>query len=140
MDYGDPSRPERLRAAGAGQRALVLAVDDVEAPVRAAATVRHHFPRLPVYARARNRHHAHRLMEFGARVIVRETFDSSHDEQALIQSTREAAAKLEALFALDESVRRRGATARRPEDQARARARARHAVGADGVAAVSRGG
>ena len=78
--YGDPSRLEVLRAAGAEHaRALVLALDDVEASVRAATTARHHYPKLAVYARARNRQHAHRLMELGVRVIVRETFDSSLD-------------------------------------------------------------
>ena len=76
--YGDPSRPDVLRAAGAaGARAFVLAIDDVETSVRVAQTVRRAYPQLPVYARARNRQHAHRLMDLGARVIVRETFDSS---------------------------------------------------------------
>ncbi len=76
--YGDPSRIELLRAAGADRaRALVLALDDVEASVRAAESIRRHYPGLPIYARARNRQHAHRLMDIGVRVIVRETFDSS---------------------------------------------------------------
>ncbi|MDZ7747726.1 MAG: NAD-binding protein [Halofilum sp. (in: g-proteobacteria)] len=76
--YGDPSRLDVLRAAGAGRHgAFVLAIDDVETSVRVAQAVRHAYPQLPVYARARNRQHAHRLMDLGARVIVRETFDSS---------------------------------------------------------------
>jgi len=146
--YGDPARLDLLRAAGTDRaRAFVLAIDDVESSVRVAETVRGHFPHLPVYARARNRQHAHRLMDLGARVIVRETFESSlnlseqlliglgwkvadareaavrfrehderllarqyavrHDEQAVIQSARDAAAELEGIFEADE-LRRRG--------------------------------
>ena len=76
--YGDASRLDLLRAAGAETaRAFVLAIDDVEASLRTAAIVRQHFPNLPVYARARNRQHVYRLMDLGARVIQRDTFLSS---------------------------------------------------------------
>lgn len=76
--YGDASRLELLRAAKAGEaRFLVIAVDDMEASVRAAELARKHFPNLVVLARARNRRHAHLLMELGVKTIVRETFYSS---------------------------------------------------------------
>ena len=83
--YGDASKPELLRAAGAADaRIFVLAIDNVEASVRAAKVVRHNFPNLTVYARARNRYHAHLLMELGITHIVRETLLSSFELTAQI--------------------------------------------------------
>jgi glutathione-regulated potassium-efflux system protein KefB len=78
--YGDASRPDILEAADAHQaRALVLAIDDVEASMRTAELVRAKYPKLPIYARARNRNHAHRLLDLGVAHIQRETFLSSLD-------------------------------------------------------------
>ncbi len=78
--YGDASRLELLEAAGAAEaEVLVLAMDDIEASVRAAELVKRHFPRLKIFARARNRQHALRLMEIGVRYLMRETFLSSLD-------------------------------------------------------------
>jgi len=57
--YGDASRIDILRAAGADKaQILVLAIDDVEASLRTAENTRRHFPKLKIYARARNRFHA----------------------------------------------------------------------------------
>ncbi len=76
--YGDAARLELLRAAGADQAEIfVLAIDDVDASVRVAELLRDHFPHLKVFARARNRQHAFRLMEFGVRYLIRETYVSS---------------------------------------------------------------
>ncbi len=76
--YGDASRPDILHAAQADKaRAFVLAIDDVEASLRTAATVRREFPDLPIYARARNRQHVYKLMDLGIEVIERETFRSA---------------------------------------------------------------
>jgi glutathione-regulated potassium-efflux system ancillary protein KefC/glutathione-regulated potassium-efflux system protein KefB len=76
--YGDASRLDLLRAAGAATaRVLVLALDDVEASVRTAVLAREQFPNLKVFARARNRQHAFALMDAGVKVIVRETYSSS---------------------------------------------------------------
>jgi glutathione-regulated potassium-efflux system ancillary protein KefC/glutathione-regulated potassium-efflux system protein KefB len=76
--YGDASRLDLLRAAGAAAaRILVLALDDVEASVRTAVLVREQFPNLKVFARARNRQHAFSLMDAGVSVVVRETYVSS---------------------------------------------------------------
>ncbi|MBL8658332.1 MAG: cation:proton antiporter [Rhodospirillales bacterium] len=78
--YGDASRIDLLRAAKADQAAaLVLAIDEPDASVRTAETVRENFPKLPIYARARNRNHAYRLMDAGVKVVWRETFLSSID-------------------------------------------------------------
>jgi len=94
--YGDASRLELLRSAGAEQaKLLVLAIDDVEASVRTAEVAQRHFPQLRILARARNRQHAFRLMEAGVTEIWRETFASSLEvaEAALVAlgTTREAA-------------------------------------------------
>ena len=76
--YGDASRLELLRAAGATRaRILVLALDDVEASIRTAQLAREQFPQLKVFARARNRQHAFALMDAGVTAIVRETYGSS---------------------------------------------------------------
>lgn len=76
--YGDASRLDVLRAAGAARaQVFVLAIDDVEASVRTASVVRQHFPELRIMARARSRQHAFRLMELGVTHIVRETYASS---------------------------------------------------------------
>ena len=85
--YGDASRLEMLRAAGAAQASvLVVAIDDVEASVRTAEIALRHFPNLRVLARARNRQHVFRLMEAGVTDIWRETFASSLEvaEAALV--------------------------------------------------------
>jgi len=95
--YGDATRIELLRAAGAERaEVLVLAIDDVEASIRAAAMARKHFPQLKVLARARNRQHAFRLMDLGIEVVLRETFGSSlemagHTLVALGSSREQAA-------------------------------------------------
>jgi monovalent cation:proton antiporter-2 (CPA2) family protein len=76
--YGDASRLELLRAAHAeNAEILVLAIDDVEASVKAAELIRKHFPHLKIFARARNRQHAFRLMDLEVRYTIRETLVSS---------------------------------------------------------------
>lgn len=76
--YGDATRLELLRAAGAGEaKALVVAIDDIEASVTLVETVRRHFPNLAIVARARNRVHAYRLLDLGVTSVFRETFGSS---------------------------------------------------------------
>jgi glutathione-regulated potassium-efflux system ancillary protein KefC/glutathione-regulated potassium-efflux system protein KefB len=78
--YGDASRLDLLRAAKADKAEIfVLAIDDVETSLRAAETVKTHFPNLKIYARARNRFHAYRLMDMGVHYLIRETFLSSLD-------------------------------------------------------------
>jgi monovalent cation:proton antiporter-2 (CPA2) family protein len=76
--YGDASRADLLRAAGAERAKLfVLAIDDMEASIATLKTVQHHFPQLKVVARARNRQHAMVLYSMGTDVVVRENFAGS---------------------------------------------------------------
>ena len=76
--YGDASRIDLLRAAHVEQaKIFVLAVDDIEASIKIAETVKSNFPNVEIYARVRNRHHAHVLMDLGIKVFVRETYFSS---------------------------------------------------------------
>jgi len=76
--YGDASRLDLLRAAGAEHSKLfVLAVSDLEESMRIADAVMRHFPHLKIIARARNRRHAHKLMDLGIEHIFRETLLSS---------------------------------------------------------------
>ena len=85
--YGNPSRPDLLRAAGAATaKLLVIALADPEESVRVVDIVRRNFPELRILARARNRRHAHLLMRRGVNGLVRETFHSSLilTEQTLI--------------------------------------------------------
>ncbi|SDG50260.1 Kef-type potassium/proton antiporter, CPA2 family [Limimonas halophila] len=78
--YGDASRLDVLRTAGADDAAaLVVALDDVDQAERIVAAAKQHFPRLKVYARAHNREHAQRLMGARADAVVRETFLASLD-------------------------------------------------------------
>ena len=75
--YGDPTKAELLRSAGAANvEVFVIAIDDVDASLRAARLIRRHYPEAQVFVRARDRRHAWRLMDLGVRVI-RETFLSS---------------------------------------------------------------
>jgi glutathione-regulated potassium-efflux system protein KefB len=76
--YGDPARPELLRAAQADKaEVFVLAIDDAESALQVARTVRRLYPQLKIVARARNRQHAWRLMDLGIHEPVRETLYSS---------------------------------------------------------------
>ena len=92
--YGDPSRLDLLRAAGAQDaRVLVLAIDDVDASVRTATLVREQFPQLRILARARNRQHAFALMDAGITEVTRETFASSLEiAAAVLQALGETSA------------------------------------------------
>jgi monovalent cation:proton antiporter-2 (CPA2) family protein len=76
--YGDPARPDLLRAAGGGTAdLLVVTLDSVEETLNVVDVAKRTFPQLKIMARARNRRHAHLLMDRGIDGIVRETFFSS---------------------------------------------------------------
>jgi monovalent cation:proton antiporter-2 (CPA2) family protein len=78
VHYGDASRPDLLRAAGAEHaKIFVLAISDLDQSMRIAEAVTKHFPHLKIIARARNRRHAHKLMDLGIEHIFRETLLSS---------------------------------------------------------------
>lgn len=75
--YGDPLRPEILRAAKVEQAEyFVIATDDPEINIKTAELVHRLYPHVKIIARARNRQHVHRLIDHGAQA-VRETYYSS---------------------------------------------------------------
>jgi monovalent cation:proton antiporter-2 (CPA2) family protein len=76
--FGDPTRPDLLRAAGAeNAKLLVVAVDDMEEVLHIVDMARRNFPNLTILSRARNRRHVHLLMDREVKGIVRDTFYSS---------------------------------------------------------------
>jgi monovalent cation:proton antiporter-2 (CPA2) family protein len=76
--FGDPTRLELLRSAGAARaKILVISLDDREAILTLATLAQREFPHLTIIARAHDRNHAHRLMDLGVTKIVRETFFSA---------------------------------------------------------------
>ncbi|MDP5209612.1 monovalent cation:proton antiporter-2 (CPA2) family protein [Microbulbifer sp. 2205BS26-8] len=76
--YGDASREDLLRAAGAGNaRLVILTLSDQAASLEIVAQLRKYFPHLTILARARNRMHQYALMEAGVPYIFRETVDSA---------------------------------------------------------------
>ena len=76
--YGDPTRLEVLRAAGADHaKLIVVTLADMEASLEVIDVVRRNFPNLKIVARARNRRHVHLMMDRGIDRFVRETFLSS---------------------------------------------------------------
>ncbi len=76
--YGDASRLDLLRAAGAETaRVLVIAIDDPEHILGIVETAKKHFPHLTLLCRAVSRVHAYELIEAGVDKVYRETLDSS---------------------------------------------------------------
>ncbi len=75
--FGNPSRPDLLRSAGAETaKLLIVALDDMEEGLQVVDIARRTFPNLRILSRARNRRHAHLLMDRSIAGIVRETFFS----------------------------------------------------------------
>jgi len=76
--YGDATRLDLLRTAGAGHaRILVVAVDDVEQSLEIVDLAREHFPTLQIVARARDVTHWNQLRDRGVMLVQRELFESS---------------------------------------------------------------
>ena len=76
--YGDATRIDLLKAAGAGKaRALVVAIDGIEDSLALVDAVRENFPDLTIMARARNVTHLYDLMDRGVTIVERETFESA---------------------------------------------------------------
>lgn len=76
--FGDVNDLGLLRAAKAEQAELVIvAVDGVEPSLKVVRNLKTHYPHLKIFARARDRYHAHKLMDLGADLIMRETYGSS---------------------------------------------------------------
>lgn len=76
--YGDGSRLDVLRAAGAGEaRAVLVCVDDQEATKRIVEMMRQSFPLTELVVKAYDRGHALDLYGLGVENVVRETFESA---------------------------------------------------------------
>ena len=76
--YGDATRLDLLRVAGAAQaRVIVVAIDDVEQSLEVVDIVREHFPQATLVARARNTTHWYGLHQRGVQHIERETLDAA---------------------------------------------------------------
>ncbi len=76
--FGDGTRLDTLRAAGASHaRAVVIAVDNQGAATRIAHLLHEVCPLVPVFARAYDRRHAIALIKAGAVDPIRETYESA---------------------------------------------------------------
>ncbi|MGJ7508271.1 glutathione-regulated potassium-efflux system protein KefC [Variovorax sp. GT1P44] len=76
--YGDATRLDLLRTAGAGTaKVLVIAVDDMEQSLEIVDLARVHFPNARIVARARNVAHLFQLLDRKVEFIEREVFESS---------------------------------------------------------------
>ena len=76
--YGDATRLDLLRTAGAAQaRILVVAVDDVDRSLEIVDLAKEHFPHLEIVARARDVTHWNKLRDRGVMRVEREMFESS---------------------------------------------------------------
>jgi monovalent cation:proton antiporter-2 (CPA2) family protein len=104
--YGDGTRPDVLRAAGAQNvRLIAICVDDKEAALSIVEIAHREFPQALLYVRAYDRIHAIELMDKGIDFQARETFESA------IAFGREALVGLgageERAFEVADDVRRR---------------------------------
>jgi monovalent cation:proton antiporter-2 (CPA2) family protein len=76
--YGDATRVDVLKAAGAERaRVLVSALDQAKAVERLVQIMRHHYPGTPIYARARDRRHCQQLRRAGVSTAISETLEAS---------------------------------------------------------------
>ncbi|MBK8086352.1 MAG: cation:proton antiporter [Devosia sp.] len=76
--YGDGTRLDILRAAGAGTAAAILVcVDDKEAALRIVELVKSEFPLAKLHVRAYDRGHAIELVKRGVDYQIREVFESA---------------------------------------------------------------
>jgi len=76
--YGDATRLDLLRAAGAADaKLLVNAIDDVGDSLALTDRVRENFPNLTMVARARNVSHYVELKSRGVTIVERETFEAA---------------------------------------------------------------
>jgi monovalent cation:proton antiporter-2 (CPA2) family protein len=76
--YGDASRFDLMKAAGAeSAKLIIIAMDTPEQCLQMVTMVKSHFPNLKVLSRAYDRKDAYDLMEAGVDNIYRETLDSS---------------------------------------------------------------
>jgi glutathione-regulated potassium-efflux system ancillary protein KefC/glutathione-regulated potassium-efflux system protein KefB len=78
VHYGDASRLDLLRTAGAHKaKLLVVAIDDRDKAGELVELAKETFPNLTVIARAFDRPHAYELLKAGADDVERETYESA---------------------------------------------------------------
>lgn len=78
VHYGDATRLDLLRAAGADKaKILLVAIDDKDKAVELVKAATEYFPNLTIIARAFDRRHAYELVRVGGDEVVRETFESA---------------------------------------------------------------
>jgi monovalent cation:H+ antiporter-2, CPA2 family len=76
--YGDASRYDLLRSAGADQaKMIIIAIDSAEKRLEMVETVKKHFPDLHMFVRSANRYDAYDLMNSGVLHVYRETVDTA---------------------------------------------------------------
>lgn len=76
--YGDASRVDLLKAAGAEQaKVIVIAIEPAVKRLEMIETVKQHFPHLHLYVRASNRFDAYDQMNAGMLHVYRETVDTA---------------------------------------------------------------
>ncbi len=76
--YGDATRVDLLRSAGAeSAELLIAAIDSPETNTELISNVKRNFPNLEIMARARNRYDAYDLMDLGVTHVYRETLYTS---------------------------------------------------------------
>ncbi|TQV87198.1 monovalent cation:proton antiporter-2 (CPA2) family protein [Aliikangiella coralliicola] len=102
--YGDASRKDLLKAAGADEaQLLVIAVDEPDKTLDIIKVAKTNFPQMKIIARAIDRRHAYELLRLEIDGFVRETFDSALnlgiDALKLLGHDEEVAKRAGELFA-----------------------------------------
>jgi voltage-gated potassium channel Kch len=76
--YGDASRVDLLKAAGAEEaKLLIIAVDDPAKTIEIVETAKKNFPHLQILARSHSYLDAYELFDLGVEQVYRETFDTA---------------------------------------------------------------
>jgi monovalent cation:proton antiporter-2 (CPA2) family protein len=76
--FGDASRFDVLRAAGAERsRMIIVTLDEPQQTQRLVQIIRQHYPSLPIHVRARDRAHCEDLRARGATTAISETLEAS---------------------------------------------------------------
>ena len=76
--YGDASRIDLLKAAGAeNAELLIITIEDAATKLNIIENVKKHFPQLKLMVRAKNRIEAYEIMDKGVQHVYRETIDTS---------------------------------------------------------------
>ena len=86
--YGDASKVDVLKAAGAGQAGvMVCTLDQVVPAMRLVNIMRQHYPDVAIHARGRDRRHCEELLKAGATIAISETLESSMQIGAAVLNT-----------------------------------------------------